>query len=152
VASRCTNKDRRSRDTRGAAVQKWAELSQARSARPRPHASMEQDGGCARSSESRRKGRQTHRSYPGKGAVVRVAAGIFTPYSGLCSTLTYPTTKPPLSQVLQAIVENDRYPLSPRIRTLRAILAKLRPKPAREPLPPPKVYAQQRATAARRRR
>jgi hypothetical protein len=56
-----------------------------------------------------------------------------------------------LTQELQAIVENDRYPLSPRIRTLRAILAKLRPKPAREPLlPPPKVYAQQRATAARR--
>jgi hypothetical protein len=57
-----------------------------------------------------------------------------------------------LAQELHAIVENDRYPLSPRIRTLRAILAKLRPEPAREPLPPPKVYAPPRATAARRRR
>jgi len=29
---------------------------------------------------------------------------------------------------------NDRHPLSPRIRTLRGILAKLRPEPQREPL------------------
>jgi hypothetical protein len=46
------------------------------------------------------------------------------------------------TQELHNIIENDdRYPFSPRIRTLRAILAKLRPEPAREPLPPPKVYA-----------
>jgi hypothetical protein len=43
-----------------------------------------------------------------------------------------------LTQELHDIVETDRYPLSPRIRTLRAILAKLRPKPPREPLPPPR--------------
>jgi hypothetical protein len=41
-----------------------------------------------------------------------------------------------LTQELHEIVENDRYPFSPRIRTLRAILAKLRPEPVREPLPP----------------
>jgi hypothetical protein len=46
-----------------------------------------------------------------------------------------------LTQELHDIVENDRYPFSPRIRTLRAILAKLRPEPVRKPLPPPKVYA-----------
>jgi hypothetical protein len=46
-----------------------------------------------------------------------------------------------LTKELHEIVENDRYPLSPRICTLRAILAKLRPDPVREPLPPPKVYA-----------
>jgi hypothetical protein len=46
-----------------------------------------------------------------------------------------------LTQELHSIVENDRYPFSPRIRTLRGILAKLRPEPARKPLPPPKVYA-----------
>jgi hypothetical protein len=45
-----------------------------------------------------------------------------------------------LAQELYAIVENDRYPLSSRIRTLREILAKLLPEPAREPLPPPKVF------------
>jgi hypothetical protein len=54
------------------------------------------------------------------------------------------------TQELHEIVENDRYPFSlsrshlrcsPRIRTLRGILAKLRPEPVRKPLPPPKVYA-----------
>jgi hypothetical protein len=46
-----------------------------------------------------------------------------------------------LTQELHDIVENHRYPFSPRIRTLRGILAKLRPEPARDPLPaPPKVY------------
>jgi hypothetical protein len=57
-----------------------------------------------------------------------------------------------LIKELHDIVENDPYPFSPRIRTLRAILAKLRPEPVREPLPPPKVYAPPRATVARRRR
>ena len=55
-----------------------------------------------------------------------------------------------LTQELHDIVESDRYPFSPRIRTLRAILAKLRPEPAREPLPAPKVYAPPRATAPRK--
>ena len=44
-----------------------------------------------------------------------------------------------LAQELHDIVESDRYPFSPRIRTLRAILAKLRPEPVREALRPPKV-------------
>jgi hypothetical protein len=57
-----------------------------------------------------------------------------------------------LSQELRAIVENDRYPPSPHIRTLGEILAKLRPEPVREPLPPLKAYAPPRTTAARRRR
>jgi hypothetical protein len=46
-----------------------------------------------------------------------------------------------LTQELHDIVESDRYPFSPRIRTLRTILVKLRPEAVREPLPPPKVYA-----------
>jgi hypothetical protein len=57
-----------------------------------------------------------------------------------------------LTQELHDIVENDRYPFSQRIRTLGAILAKLRSEPARDPLPPPKVYAPPRATATRGRR
>jgi hypothetical protein len=57
-----------------------------------------------------------------------------------------------LTQELHDIFENDLYSCSPRIRTLRAILAKLRPEPAREILPPLKVYAPPRATAAKRRR
>ena len=50
-----------------------------------------------------------------------------------------------LTQELHDIVEHDSYPFSPRIRTLRAILAKLRPEPV--PLPPRKVYAPLALTA-----
>jgi hypothetical protein len=57
-----------------------------------------------------------------------------------------------LIKELADITGNDRYPFSSRIQTLRAILAKLKPEPAREPSPPPKVYAPPRATPARRRR
>jgi hypothetical protein len=57
-----------------------------------------------------------------------------------------------LIKELADITGNDRYPLSPRIQTLRAILAKLRPEPVREPLLPPKVYAPPRIRAARERR
>jgi hypothetical protein len=46
-----------------------------------------------------------------------------------------------LIKELADITGNDRYPFSRLIQTLRAILAKLRPEPAREPAPPPKVYA-----------
>ena len=38
---------------------------------------------------------------------------------------------------LSGTINYARYPLSPRIQTLRAIFAKLTPEPAREPLPPP---------------
>jgi hypothetical protein len=44
-----------------------------------------------------------------------------------------------LTKELHNIVENDRYPFSPRIQTLKGILAKLRQEPVREPLPPPRV-------------
>jgi hypothetical protein len=56
-----------------------------------------------------------------------------------------------LIQEVHNTVRNDRYPFSPRIRTLRAILAKLRPEPVRKPLPPPKVYAPPRAGRYKRR-
>jgi hypothetical protein len=55
-----------------------------------------------------------------------------------------------LTTELDAIVRNDRYPLSPRIRTLKAILAKIRPEPAREPLPEPKRYESPRVGRRRR--
>jgi hypothetical protein len=57
-----------------------------------------------------------------------------------------------LVDLLKRTVEVDRYPLSARVQTLRGILEKLDPRPVRDPLPPPKVYASPRAAAARRRR
>jgi hypothetical protein len=44
--------------------------------------------------------------------------------------------KSALATELTSIVENDRFPLSPRVQMLKAILAKLRPEPVREPLRP----------------
>jgi hypothetical protein len=58
-----------------------------------------------------------------------------------------------LLRELDGLIDGERYFLSPRIKTLRAIRAKIRPEPVREPLPPPpKHYAPPRATAVRRRR
>ena len=58
-----------------------------------------------------------------------------------------------LLKELNGIIDGDRYFLSDRIRTLKAIRAKIRPEPKREPpRPPPKRYAPPRATTARRRR
>jgi hypothetical protein len=57
-----------------------------------------------------------------------------------------------LARLLNETINGDRFPLSPRIQTLKAILAKLRPEPVSEPSPPPKQYAPPRATATRRRR
>jgi hypothetical protein len=55
-----------------------------------------------------------------------------------------------LARLLSRTIDDDRYPLSPRVQTLKGILAKIRPEPVREPLPPPKVYAPPRATAAKK--
>jgi hypothetical protein len=58
-----------------------------------------------------------------------------------------------LLKELDGIIDGDRYFLSSRIKTLRAICAKIRPESMREPLPPPpQRYEPQRATAAQRRR
>jgi hypothetical protein len=46
-----------------------------------------------------------------------------------------------LAKLLSRTIDDDRYPLSPRIQILKGILAKIRPEPAREPLPPLKQYA-----------
>jgi hypothetical protein len=53
---------------------------------------------------------------------------------------------------LDALIDGDRYFMSPRIKTLRAIRVRIRPEPLREPVPPPpKQYAPPRATAKQRR-
>ena len=58
-----------------------------------------------------------------------------------------------LLKELNGIIDGDRYFLSPRIKTLKAIRAKIGPEPAREPPPPPpKRYTPPRATMGRRRR
>jgi hypothetical protein len=57
-----------------------------------------------------------------------------------------------LTRLLSDTIVADRYPLSLRIQTLKAILGKIRPERACEPLPPLRHYEPPRATTARRRR
>jgi hypothetical protein len=45
-----------------------------------------------------------------------------------------------LIRELRNIIQNDRYPLSPRIVALKEILGQLRPEPEREPPPPRRHY------------
>ena len=45
-----------------------------------------------------------------------------------------------LLRELDRIIENDRWPCSPRIRTLKEIRAMIKPYPVREPSPPTKYY------------
>ena len=57
-----------------------------------------------------------------------------------------------LLRELDGLIDGDRYFMSQRIKTLKAIRAKIRPEPVRAPLPPsPKPFAPPRATAAQRR-
>jgi hypothetical protein len=57
-----------------------------------------------------------------------------------------------LAGLLRRTIDDDRYPLSPRLQLLKAILAKIRPEPVHEPLSPPMQYAPPHSTTARRRR
>jgi hypothetical protein len=57
-----------------------------------------------------------------------------------------------LARLLSRTIDDDRYPLSPRIQILKAILAKIRPVTVRDPLPPLKHYEPPRAGRGTRRR
>jgi hypothetical protein len=56
-----------------------------------------------------------------------------------------------LLRELNNLIDGDRYQFSERVRDLKAIRAKIRPEPVREPLPPPPKQYAPRATAAKRR-
>jgi hypothetical protein len=57
-----------------------------------------------------------------------------------------------LERELTAIIDGDRYFLSPRIQTLREIRNMIRPEPERKPLPEPKHYEPPSKGRYRRRR
>jgi hypothetical protein len=56
-----------------------------------------------------------------------------------------------LARLLRNTIDDDRYPLSPRLGLLKAILAKLDPPTPRPELPPP-LKAYDAPSASRRRR
>jgi hypothetical protein len=53
--------------------------------------------------------------------------------------------------LLRETIDGDRYPLSPRIQTMKAIVGKIRPEPMREPRPPLRHYEPPRVGRRRRR-
>jgi hypothetical protein len=58
-----------------------------------------------------------------------------------------------LLRLLREAIDGDRFPLSPRVQVLRAILARLKPEPARPAASPePRVYAPPRKGRYGRRR
>ena len=70
---------------------------------------------------------------------------------GMSTKQTHDEETAALLRELDGLIDGDRYFMSPRIKTLKAIRAKIRPEPVREPLPPPpKQYAPPRATAKQR--
>jgi hypothetical protein len=72
---------------------------------------------------------------------------------GMSTKQTHDEETAALLRELDCLIDGDRYFMSPRIKTLRALRAKIRPEPVREPLPPPpKPYAPPRATGRQRRR
>jgi hypothetical protein len=72
---------------------------------------------------------------------------------GMSTKQTHDEETAALHRELDGLIDGDRYFMSQRITTLKAIRAKMRPEPAREPLPPPpKRYAPPRATGKQRRR
>ena len=56
-----------------------------------------------------------------------------------------------LTRLLKRTLDTDRFPLSPRLDPLKAILAKIEPPKPLEPRPSPKVYAPPRASTRQRR-
>ena len=56
-----------------------------------------------------------------------------------------------LARLLRDTIDADRYPLSPRVKMWKGILAKIRPEAKPEPLPPQKRYEAPRAGRYRRR-
>lgn len=57
-----------------------------------------------------------------------------------------------LARLLKETIDADPFPLSPRVRRLRAILAKLAPEPAASAYPAPKPTERPSAVPARKRR
>ena len=78
-----------------------------------------------------------------------------TPYAPISGGMDLDLTddeKAALIRELDGIIREDRYPLSLRIMTLKAILGKLRPEPVHPPLPPLKYYEPPKAVTRKRRR
>ena len=57
-----------------------------------------------------------------------------------------------LAELLREMIKRDRFPMSPWVRSFRAILAKLDPRPPVETLPAPKPPGERSMALAKKRR
>ena len=57
-----------------------------------------------------------------------------------------------LAELLRETIAANRFPMSPRIKSLQAILDKLDPQPVVETLPPPKPPGERSMASTRKRR
>ena len=57
-----------------------------------------------------------------------------------------------LAELLRDTITRDRFPLSPKVRSFKTILAKLDPRPPVETLPAPKPPGEPRLALTRKRR
>ena len=53
-----------------------------------------------------------------------------------------------LARLLRNAIQDDRFPLSPRVKTWQAILDKIEPPPPRQPLPPRSITSRRGRAAA----
>jgi hypothetical protein len=71
------------------------------------------------------------------------------PYHGIMTLDLTDDETAALVRLLRRTIDDDRYPMSPRLAPLRAILAKLEP-PQPRPRPPPPLKAYDAPSAGRR--
>jgi hypothetical protein len=82
-----------------------------------------------------------------------VALASFSSHSSAMTTDLTDDDKAILVELLRETIERDRSPLSPKVKRLRAILAKLDPPtPRPEPLPPPKPPGERSVVLGKKRR
>ena len=87
-----------------------------------------------------------------RGLTVEALASIASHNSAMTPDLA-DDDKAILAALLRETIAADRFPLSPRVRSLKAILAKLDPPaPRSEPIPPPKPPGERSVVLARKRR
>jgi len=84
---------------------------------------------------------------------LRLALASLPPHNFAMTTDLTEDDKAALIELLRETIASDRFPLSPRIKRLRAVLAKFDPpSPRPEPLPPPKPPGEPSQAVRRKKR
>ncbi len=83
----------------------------------------------------------------------RLALASLPPHNSIVPPDLTDDDKAVIVELLRETVERDRFPLSPKVKRLKAVLAKLAPPaPRPEPMPPPKPPGERSSVLAKKRR